>query len=263
MSKALETNLKNDGVDVAYMYHDTAKTGACAALITRDNRRSMCANIGASRLFSSTHFTSPKLRRIIAKVNIIYCEGFFLTHSHGCIIDLLKICSDKTFCLNLSGIYVCRKFLSAVLSLMPFADVLFCNVDEATALAEMLGMTDSSGSANLISFLAKALPPKCGFRDQRTIVITQGTDPVVVFTDSRQILSYGFPSLDSVVDTIGAGDAFVAGFLAARCLGKSLDHAVSCGVYAAREIIKQKGCSIPKFCPKLENIAVISPECLQ
>ena len=48
------------------------------------------------------------------------------------------------------------------------------------------------------------------------------------------------------MDTNGAGDAFVGGFLAAVGLGKSLEEAVKIGNYTASEIIKRHGCNFPE-----------------
>ena len=44
---------------------------------------------------------------------------------------------------------------------------------------------------------------------------------------------------------LGAGDAFVGGFLAQLILGKPIAEAVRCGHYAAGVIIRRSGCSFP------------------
>lgn len=48
-----------------------------------------------------------------------------------------------------------------------------------------------------------------------------------------------------LVDTNGAGDAFVGGFLSQLVCGKSLDECVRAGHYAATVIIQQSGCKFP------------------
>ena len=50
---------------------------------------------------------------------------------------------------------------------------------------------------------------------------------------------------DRIIDTNGAGDAFVGGFLAQLARGKSIKECVDCGIWAATEIIQQSGCTCP------------------
>ena len=49
-----------------------------------------------------------------------------------------------------------------------------------------------------------------------------------------------------LVDTNGAGDAFVGGFLSQLVPGKDMSECVRAGNYAAHTIIQQSGCTFPK-----------------
>ena len=49
-----------------------------------------------------------------------------------------------------------------------------------------------------------------------------------------------------IVDTNGAGDAFVGGFLAQLAKNKSIEDCVKCGIWAATEIIQRSGCTFPE-----------------
>ena len=51
-----------------------------------------------------------------------------------------------------------------------------------------------------------------------------------------------------LVDTNGAGDAFVGGFLSQLAQGKEMADCVRAGHYAARVIIQRSGCTFPKDC---------------
>jgi adenosine kinase len=53
---------------------------------------------------------------------------------------------------------------------------------------------------------------------------------------------------EQLVDTNGAGDAFVGGFLAGLLAEKSVGDSVEAGHWAARFIIQQSGCSLTKAC---------------
>lgn len=48
-----------------------------------------------------------------------------------------------------------------------------------------------------------------------------------------------------IIDTNGAGDAFVGGFLALLLKGNDIERAVNGGHYAAGEIIQRSGCTFP------------------
>lgn len=50
---------------------------------------------------------------------------------------------------------------------------------------------------------------------------------------------------EALVDTNGAGDAFVGGFLAARLSGKDVAGCCTAGNFAASTIIQRSGCTLP------------------
>ena len=56
------------------------------------------------------------------------------------------------------------------------------------------------------------------------------------------------PAAPALVDTNGAGDAFVGGFLAQLALGQPMAKCVDAGHWAARVIIQRSGCSYPEVC---------------
>ena len=107
-----------------------------------------------------------------------------------------------------------------------------------------LGITDVGEIAKKIAML-----PKENGSTSRLVVITQGSDHVVV-VQHGQIVKFPVESLakESIVDTNGAGGAFVGGFLAQYVLGKPLAVAVKCGNWAARHCIQRSGCTMPDVC---------------
>ena len=51
---------------------------------------------------------------------------------------------------------------------------------------------------------------------------------------------------EQIVDTNGAGDSFVGGFLAAYQLGKEFDDCVKVGIDLASQVVQRIGCSFPE-----------------
>jgi len=131
-------------------------------------------------------------------------------------------------------------------SVLPFTDIVFGNETEAAAYAESfeLNTTDVGEIAMKIA----QLPKENGSRS-RLVVITQGSDPVIAVEHGKL---HSFPVApipkEEIVDTNGAGDAFVGGFLAQQVLGKNLETMVRCGNWAAAHCIKRSGCTMPETC---------------
>ena len=80
-------------------------------------------------------------------------------------------------------------------------------------------------------------------------VITQGKDATVVAKGGK-VETYDVPPVAAgdIVDTNGAGDAFVGGFLAAFIKGKDTAECCKAGSYAASVIIKTSGTALPAQC---------------
>ena len=129
---------------------------------------------------------------------------------------------------------------------MPYVDFLFGNETEAAAYGEKAGWgTDVATVALNISKL-----PKASGARPRVVVFTQGKDPTLVACGGV-VSSFPVEMLpkEKLVDTNGAGDAFVGGFLAMLAKGCDIATCVHAGNYAARQIIQVSGCKIPAFAP--------------
>jgi adenosine kinase len=128
---------------------------------------------------------------------------------------------------------------------IPFVDIMFGNETEAQAMGEKHGWgTDIATIAKNIA----ALPKASGLKS-RTVVITQGSTSTVV-VQNGQVTEYAVEPLakEALVDTNGAGDAFVGGFLAQLALDQDMAKCVDAGHWAARVIIQRSGCSYPEVC---------------
>jgi len=179
---------------------------------------------------------------------VCYSAGFFLTVAPDAIQAVAEHCSaaGKTYCLNISAPFLVQvpPFKAAMMAAMPHVDVLFGNETEARAFAESEGWAaaDLPTIARMIAALPKATGTRC-----RTVVITQGADPTIVFENGR---THAVPVIplapEALVDTNGAGDAFVGGFLSQLAAGKGAAECCRAGNFAAHAIIQRSGCTLPE-----------------
>ena len=238
--QTLESKAKEAGVNVQYQMSGEHPTGRCAVLITGQDR-SLVTKLDAANHFTVSHLDEAKNWKTVEEAKAVYSAGFFLTVSVESMLKVAKYCAanNRTYCLNLSAPFLIQFFKDQMMSVMPYADIVFGNETEAATFAEVfsLGTTDIKKIALHISMLAK----ENGARG-RTVIITQGSDPVIC-VEQGQV--HEFPaeklSADKIVDTNGAGDAFVGGFLAQYVQGKELGVAVKCGIWAATHIIQRSG----------------------
>ncbi|XP_012230643.1 uncharacterized protein Adk2 isoform X2 [Linepithema humile] len=241
-SKILEDKATTDGLNVQYQYTNQEPTGTCAVLIT-GKERSLCANLAAANCFSLSHIEKPENKQLIDIARYIYISGFFLTVSPESILTVAKCAyeDDKIFMMNLSAPFLCEIFRKPMLAALPYVDILFGNETEADTFANVNGfnITDRKQIALKISEMNKINKKR-----KRIVVITQGAEAVLLAKDGT-VTEYPVVKLpgEKVVDTNGAGDAFVGGFLAQLIQGKSIDTCIKCGIWAATQIVQRSGCT--------------------
>lgn len=242
--KTLEAKAKEAGVNVRYQVSSEHPTGRCAVLIT-GQERSLVTKLDAANHFTVAHLEDANNWKVVEEAKAVYSAGFFLTVSVESMVKVGKFCAanNRTYCINLSAPFLIQFFKDQMMSVMPYADIVFGNETEAATYAEVfnLGTTDVKKIALAISML-----PKENGSKGRIVVITQGSEPVV-YVENGQVSEFPVQKLsaDKIVDTNGAGDAFVGGFLAQFVQGRHLSKAVDCGVWAATHIIQRSGCTLP------------------
>jgi len=243
--KILETNTRKLGVNTIYQYDEKTPTGTAACLVTGNNR-SLIANLAAANCFSKDHIDDEKNWAVIEKADFFYIAGFPLTVCPPAILKVAKHACEKkkTFMMNLSAPFICQFFKEPLMECMPYVDVLFGNETEAATFAEQQGFEtkDVKEIALKTAALAKENSDK-----PRIVVFTQGAEPTIVVKDGK-VTEYPIIKLDEkdIVDTNGAGDAFVGGFLAQLVKGNSIEECIRCGNYTANLIIQRSGCTFPE-----------------
>ena len=241
----LEQQAKGDGVRVQYMVVDDKPTGTCAVVIT-EKVRSLVANLGAANCYKTEHLKEEQNWKLVEQAKVCYIAGFFLTVSVESILAVAKHCTenDKLFIMNLSAPFICQFFKDQLLQVMPYIDVLIGNEAEGAAFSEAMGYDTKDLKEILVKVAAL---PKERPSQPRVVIFTQGPDPILLYKD-RKITE--FPILpikeEEILDTNGAGDAWVGGFLSQIVLEKSIEEAIHGGNYAANVIIKRSGCTFPE-----------------
>ena len=79
----------------------------------------------------------------------------------------------------------------------------------------------------------------------REVVVKNGDQPVSWYSDGQKS-EIATPAVSGICDTTGAGDAFNAGYLAARLRGQTPSAAVLQGQRMSGEVIRHFGARIPK-----------------
>lgn len=232
------------GVKTYYMTTNDKPTGTCAVLV-RDKERSLVANLAAAELHKITHIETPEISEVISKAKYFYATGFFLTHSPDTLVSIGKHAKEhnKPFLFNLAAPFLIQFFWDRVASVLPYADVVFCNDDEARALGEKQGWgNDLVEIASKLASFAKENKNR-----KRTVIFTQGAKETLVFQEGQEVLRFKPIECkpEEIVDTNGAGDSFVGGFLSQYIQEKPIDVCVDAAHYCAWECIRRSGATYP------------------
>uniref|UniRef100_A0A672JIP8 Adenosine kinase n=1 Tax=Salarias fasciatus TaxID=181472 RepID=A0A672JIP8_SALFA len=235
----LKQKAKEAHIDAHYYEQDEEPTGTCAACITGTNR-SLVANLAAANCYKKDkHLDLEENWKLVEKAKVYYIAGFFLTVSLESILKVAKHAAEnnKLFCMNLSAPFICQFFKDNLMQVLPYVDVLFGNEMESAAFAKEQDFDTTD--IKEIAKKAQALP-KVNKKRQRIVVLTQGKDDTI---DAFPVVKI---DPKDIVDTNGAGDAFVGGFLSQLVRDKPLEQCMKAAHYAANVIIQRGGCTFPE-----------------
>lgn len=245
--KKLTAAAEQAGVTVCYEVTESDQpTGTCAALITKKGAaRSLVANLAAANVYSKEAIN--KVWANVEAASYYYSAGFFLTTEGGptAVEKVGKHASEagKTYVMNLSAPFLPAFFKAQLNEAITYSDIVFGNETEMGAWAEHNGM-DTKDLKEVALKIASI--ERKGSKKPRMVIITQGCDPTIIAQNGKvEEFPIEVIAKEKIVDTNGAGDAFVAGFLGGLIYGKSIQECVKAGNFTAKAIIQMPGCTFP------------------
>ena len=231
--KIFEDGFKPYGVRFHAAYHPEKNTSLCLTLVTQDKDRSFVYSPDAASWFlGEEHLPDRDPSRPL----IVYTESNLFRMSAGTTRqNMLHAVVEKyhgpgtQIILNLIDTEIATHHRQAIIDMMNRKVISFivCNRDELMALFSAATVDEAFQAAQASG---------------QKFITTLGKDGAVIMDENRidHIAGSGI-ALEDIVDTVGAGDQFSAGFVAGLAQGKTLDAACLDGTQKAIEILGLAG----------------------
>jgi sugar/nucleoside kinase (ribokinase family) len=226
--RAAVAELREGGVDARVTVDPGRATGTCVVVIGADGERTMLPDRGANLALAPGDLPAP----LFAAGNHLHLSGYVLLHDGPRAAGLAALERARAAGMTISVDPASAAPLRAtgverVLGWIAGADALLPNLDEARVLTG----EDAPEAA------ARALAARAGARE---VVVTLGADGAL-WTDGHDVARASAPGGVAVVDTTGAGDAFAAGWLAARRTGAAPPDALAAACALGARAVARPG----------------------
>nr|XP_003705832.1 PREDICTED: adenosine kinase [Megachile rotundata]XP_012146744.1 PREDICTED: adenosine kinase [Megachile rotundata]XP_012146745.1 PREDICTED: adenosine kinase [Megachile rotundata] len=253
----LKNLVRSAGVDARYAVHSSLPTGQCIALIN-ESSRSLVANIGAAGVYNVDDLKRCNLS--LDTIKIIYIEGFFITHSFPVAKELVTQAQQRNIIVafNLNGRYIFKDHQVAICEMVGHANIVFGNSREMEALAQALNIAydDVADIPFLLNSLKKIAVNaysiyKNWWSHGGVFVMTQGDSApaIAVWGTGYSVQVEPVKPKVPVVDTTGAGDSLVAGFLAGVLANWDPKDCLEYGCKVASFMVTRLGVILPPNVP--------------
>jgi sugar/nucleoside kinase (ribokinase family) len=198
--------LQEAGVVVHVALDGERATGTCVVVIGADGERTMLPDRGANLALAPDDLPAE----LFVPGGHLHLSGYVLLHDGPRAAGLAALDHAREAGMTISidpasaaPLGTCG--VERVVGWIGGADLLLPNLDEARVLT---GEDEPEAAA-------RALVVRAGVRE---VIVTLGAAGAL-WTDGQAVEQVAAPEVERVVDTTGAGDAFAAGWLAARCRG--------------------------------------------
>jgi len=196
-------------------------TGLVNCFITPDKERTMHAYLGAAFELSDQDILESA--SVFNRVDHVHMEGYLAYYG--------EVLEESIFLANKARVRTSLDLSSAIITKDPLlqvklrglireVDIIFGNVQE------FLGLSPDD------------------FCEEQTLVITNGGKSCFVKEPEGHVLEIKLPPVETVVDTTGAGDFFIAGFLDSLGRGESVETCVRRGHELAGRVIGRMGTNL-------------------
>ena len=213
--------LEEEGVEPVSVIDTEQATGQLFSLITPDKDRTFIVHWGASEVLEAEEVED----KVISNAELAHIEGYLIINSQEVLWKIFEQAQQTTF--DLAAHSVIEQTLPTLQKMMkkypPY--ILFANQYEGEAF------TKQKEPAKILDEMLKF---------SETAVLTYGERGVYTKTASgKEHFQKGVPT--TVVDTTGAGDAFIAGFLHKFLNDGGIDEACKLGTKIASYTISEMG----------------------
>jgi len=218
--------LQTIGVDVSLVgYHPHLRTGLGVAL-AESNDRAILTYVGTIDAVQPSELPDDLLS---ACRHWHIASYFLLNHLRDYWSNWLKRCKEKGLTTSLDTNWDPENRWVGVIEMLPLIDVFLPNETEALALTGQANVTRAG--------------EKLASRGQ-LVIIKRGSEGAIAFrgNQSWQVLPRDSPDHPvTIVDTIGAGDNFDAGFLRAWLLNRDIDQCLRLACHCAVASLRVAG----------------------
>lgn len=231
--KFVKKDFEKDGVKTEYLSLDPAiSTVVVMAVVDEDKERFLYAfpNENPSHLQLKAEDLPDEL---IEKISWVHTTGFMLRHNPAAdaIVDFMERCHKAGKIVSLD--------LNLRIELNPFTDEFRSRIQRIANISDILL---GSGTEEFMPYTGASTPEEAAkmlASEDRMIVSRFGADGVQLYANGE--MSFIPCYKVNVLDTVGAGDAFNAGFIASVSRGDDLKFAVKFGCAAAGYTLQKLG----------------------
>jgi len=170
-----------------------------------EKERCLVGDIKASKLLT-LDFVKKNLNTI-KNAELALIEGYFVTDRFDIVSHLVDYfnSNNKKVAFTLGAVFLMENYYERMIEVSNKSDIIFCNIEEACALAKI----NSENSVEAANKIHSILTPK-----DRLLVITDGSKPVLIskYDYSKNIIDFEVKkyipkiSKEKIVDTNGCGD---------------------------------------------------------